>query len=69
MGEPTETVVMEGGLLGGLFRHLTPGSLRIALPASESVEAENGDIVFAVAYYADTGRRTADGRRVFAVEG
>lgn len=53
--EPTDEVVLEGGPLDAV--HLdTSGGVTTAISTGAAV------------IYADTGRRTADGRRVFAPE-
>lgn len=70
MGEPTETVVLEGGPWGDPNVRYSCVGRRLMLPDPThdyNAAGDSRDIPRVV--YADTGRRTADGRRVFAVEG
>lgn len=56
MGGPTDEVVLEGGPLDGAQLD-TSGGVTTTISLGAAVT------------YADSGRRTADGRRVFVVEG
>lgn len=94
MGEPTETVVMEGGPADGeTYDFPTGQGSRVRFPSDHDREAwrevsrrvsqrnlawiglaawpagPEPDPARLCITYTDSGRRTADGRRVFTVEG
>jgi hypothetical protein len=69
MGEPTDEAVLEGGPWGNPNVHFNVTGARLALPAPISAFYPQADQSVDVVYYADSGRRTAEGRRVFVPEG